>query len=80
MSRITISLPTEVAARVKREAHRRRTSVSEVIREALVRQLEPFTDERRSVPFANLGRSGKKFTARNADQILKREWSDARRR
>jgi Arc/MetJ-type ribon-helix-helix transcriptional regulator len=80
MSRLTISLSKELAARVMREAHRRRSSVSEVVRDALTRQLELFTEASNPVPFANLGRSGKKHTARNAERILEREWTDARRR
>ena len=39
MKRTTVSLPDELASAVAREAERRRTSVSEVTREALLAHL-----------------------------------------
>jgi hypothetical protein len=72
MKRITISLPDNVGAAVEREAHRRRISVSQVIRERLEAPAD--ADSRRHIPFAALGRSGRSDTSRTVDTILEREW------
>ena len=79
MTRITISLPDELASAVAREASRRRTSVSQVAREALEARLGR-GDKPRDLPFASLGRSGHHTTARDIDAILADEWDDARDR
>lgn len=65
------------------EAKRKNVSVSEVVRLALQAHLNTSAKEppkKRAVPFAGLGRSGKKRTARNAEKILSNEWGGARRR
>ncbi|MBX3271493.1 MAG: CopG family transcriptional regulator [Sandaracinaceae bacterium] len=78
-SRVTISLPEELAATVSREAKRRGEPVSALVREAIERYLR--ADEApRVLPFVGLGRSGKKTTARDAEKILAREWSRDRDR
>ena len=74
MKRTTISLPDELAGAVAREAERRRTSVSEVTREALIAHLGVDPEGRRRLAFAAVGRSGKRTTARDAERILAREW------
>jgi predicted transcriptional regulator len=79
MTRITISLPEELAVAVQREAARRRTSVSQVAREALEVRLGR-TEGPRPLPFAALGRSGHHTTARDIDAILDAEWGDDRDR
>jgi hypothetical protein len=66
MKRTTISLPGELAAGVEREARRRRISISELTRGALARELG-MTGERRRLPFAALGRSGRRHVARFGD-------------
>lgn len=76
MQRITISLPDEVAAALGREARRRRLPVSQVAREALDAHLG--RSGVRPLPFAALGRSGHRTTAREAESLLS-EW-DARDR
>jgi len=78
MSRITISLPAATAALLAREARRRSTSVSAVVRRALDAELG--LTGRRSLPFAALGRSGRRHTARDAEKILAREWAKPVRR
>jgi Arc/MetJ-type ribon-helix-helix transcriptional regulator len=78
MKRATISLPEELAREVEREAHTRRVSVSEVAREALREHLDRRVED--SLPFIGIGRSGKRDTARRAEEILAREWGDARGR
>jgi Ribbon-helix-helix protein, copG family len=74
MKRITISLPDDVEAGLRREARRRGVGVSQVVRERLA---APETESRR-VPFAALGRSGQPDTARRVDEILQTEWTPAR--
>jgi Arc/MetJ-type ribon-helix-helix transcriptional regulator len=74
MKRATISLPDELASAVAREAERRRTSFSEVTREALLSHLGIDPEGRRELAFAGIGRSGKRTTARDAERILAREW------
>ena len=81
MRRATISLPDDLAKDVAREAQRRRTSVSALARDALRAHLghEP-TGEPKDLPFVGIGRSGRRHTARDAEDILAREWGRARGR
>jgi Arc/MetJ-type ribon-helix-helix transcriptional regulator len=79
MKRTTITLPEELAGALEREARRRRVSVSQVTREALAAQLG-LAGEPRSLPFAALGASGHRTTARDLEDILAAEWTRARRR
>lgn len=76
MMRTTITLPDELARDVKREAHRRRVSVSKVACEALREHIDSSV-----IPpsFIGVGKSGQHDTARRAEEILAREWGDARR-
>jgi Arc/MetJ-type ribon-helix-helix transcriptional regulator len=74
MKRTTVSLPDELAQALEREAGRRRTSVSAVTREALGKYLGLNGGETRELPFAALGRSGHKTTARDMEQLLETEW------
>jgi hypothetical protein len=48
-------------------------SVSEVTREALAAHLG-IGGARRPLPFANLGRSGTRHTARGVEDLLAKEW------
>jgi Arc/MetJ-type ribon-helix-helix transcriptional regulator len=80
MKRTTITLPDELAVAVEREAHRRRTSVSQVTREALTAHLGVDTSTPRQLPFAALGASGTYTTARDIEEILADEWANDRRR
>lgn len=78
MRRTTITLPDDLAQDIAREAQQRRVSVSEVARDALREHLN-----RRAaggLPFIGIGRSGTSDTARRAEEILAREWGDARSR
>ncbi|MCL2768956.1 MAG: ribbon-helix-helix domain-containing protein [Solirubrobacterales bacterium] len=77
MMRTTISLPDELAREVKREAERRRVSISKIACEALWEHVDSTAA---TVPsFIGAGRSGQRDTARRAEEILAREWRDARR-
>ena len=79
MKRTTITLTDELASALERETRRRHTSASAVAREALMRYLGLSDDgEPRKLPFASLGRSGQRHTARDAEEILAREWLDPR--
>jgi Arc/MetJ-type ribon-helix-helix transcriptional regulator len=80
MIRTTITLPDELAAIVTREARRRETSVSEVVRLALGAFLGLSSNAPRRLPFIALGRSGQRHTARDAEKILAAEWGRDRRR
>jgi hypothetical protein len=80
MTRITISLPDDLAAALSREASRRRTSVSHLAREAIEARLGRDGPGPRQLPFVALGRSGHRTTARDIDRILASEWGDDRRR
>ncbi len=81
MSRVTISLSEDFAVLLAREAERAHTSVSEIVRRALTRQWGLSDDKPSKLPFAGIGRSGHRHTARDAETILGREWRrDVRRR
>lgn len=76
MKRTTISLPDDLAAALVREARRRNQSSSEVARAALARHLGHAADQPRDLPFASVGGSGRRHTAREMEQLLAREWDD----
>lgn len=81
MKRTTISLPDDLAAALDREARRRSVPVSAVARDALASHLglgEP--TDRRPVPFAAVGRSGQRTTARDMEKLLDQEWNARARR
>jgi Arc/MetJ-type ribon-helix-helix transcriptional regulator len=75
MKRTTISLPDDLAGVVEHEARQRRTSVSDIVRAALMAHFR--LDEPRRLPFESLGASGYSHTARDMEDILAREWGDA---
>jgi len=79
MKRITIAVPDDLARAVTREAKRRDTSTSEVIRVALVAHLG-LGFRRRELPFANLGSSGDPDIAQRMEEILHEEWEGDLRR
>jgi predicted transcriptional regulator len=81
MKRTTVSLPDDLAGALKREARRRHLSASALTREALERHLGLAAETSRKLPFAALGRSGHRTTARDMEELLVREWDgDARDR
>jgi metal-responsive CopG/Arc/MetJ family transcriptional regulator len=77
MKRITISLPDDLAAALERESERERTSVSAIARKAIQARLRPLkiVDGKREVPFASLGSSGYRNTARDMEEIMAKEWT-----
>lgn len=70
MKRTTVKLPDELDARLRYEAARRGSTVSEVTREAIESHLG---GSRRQLIAAKAGRSGRRDTARKIEQILRRE-------
>ena len=76
MKRTTLSLPEDLAQALEREARRRSTSASSIAREALAAHLHLVPGDARPLPFAALGRSGHRTTARDMEQLLEREWND----
>ena len=80
MRRTTITLPEDMAVALAREARRRAVSASQVIREALAGHLGLGADAPRDLPFAGLGRSGQRTTARDMEELIRSEWHDARDR
>jgi hypothetical protein len=80
MKRTSITLPDDVALALQREARRLDTSVSEIARQALVARLGIRGEQPRHLPFAALGDSGHRHTARNIEEILAEEWGNARGR
>jgi metal-responsive CopG/Arc/MetJ family transcriptional regulator len=76
MKRTTISLPDDLAQALDREARRRHSSASEVTRTALAQHLGLVENQPRELPFADLGRSGHRTTARDMEQLLEQEWND----
>jgi metal-responsive CopG/Arc/MetJ family transcriptional regulator len=79
MKRTTISLPDDLAVVLEREAQRQATSVSDIARRAISEYLGRSTPKRR-VPFAGIGDSGERHTARDAEEILAAEWGHDRDR
>ena len=79
MIRTTVTLPDDLATLLAREARRRETSVSALVRRAIESFLGASGD-RAELPFVALGRSGRRHTARDAEKILTAEWGHARRR
>lgn len=65
-----MTLPNELLDALERRARRRHTSVSEVIRGMLAAQLGMLAEAERSLPLANLGRSGQRDVARNMEALL----------
>jgi Arc/MetJ-type ribon-helix-helix transcriptional regulator len=80
MKRTTVSLPDDVAKLLEFESQRRRISISEVVRQALIAHLKLAGDQPRHIPFAALGASGYTDTSERIEEILAEEWGNARDR
>jgi Arc/MetJ-type ribon-helix-helix transcriptional regulator len=80
MKRTTITLSDELARAVEREVRRRRISLSELVREALAAHMGLAGDGPRPLPFAALGASGHRSTARDFEEVLAAEWARDRDR
>ena len=80
MKRTTATPPVEMVEALVRAARRGHTSVSEVVRRMLAAQLGLIAAGDRPLPFANLGHSGERYVARDAEAILAKEWTPDRDR
>jgi predicted transcriptional regulator len=77
MKRTTISLPDDLANALEREARRRAAPVSAIARDALAAYLGFGSNaDRRQLPFAGVGRSGRRTTGRDMEELLAAEWSE----
>jgi hypothetical protein len=74
MKRTTIALPDDLLLLLEREARRRSSSVSEVTRQVLAAHFGIADGQPRHLPFAALGSSGHRHTARDFEEILADEW------
>jgi predicted transcriptional regulator len=71
MKRTTVKLSDEIDARLRHEASRRGSTISEVTREAIEAHLGG--GGRRRLIAAKSGRSGRRDTARRIEEIIRRE-------
>jgi Ribbon-helix-helix protein, copG family len=78
MKRTTITMPERTFERLEREAHRRRTSVSAIVRECVAAKFPVEAEEGpRAVPFAGVGASGGGYPgAADMDDYLAKHWVD----
>ena len=72
MKRTTIKLPDELDQRLRHEARRRGTTISEVTREAITEHLG---GPRRQLLAAAAGRSGRRDISERIEEILREELS-----
>lgn len=75
MKRTTVSLPDSLARLAAREAERRGTSVSDVVRMSLVHMLRPHDD--RKIPWAGIVREPELVFGATMDEALDEDWEDA---
>jgi Ribbon-helix-helix protein, copG family len=76
MKRATITLPDDLAALVDREAQRRQTSFSEVVRQFIVRGLSGSKEKPREIPWAGLFHDPSMIPAERLDEELAAHWAD----
>jgi hypothetical protein len=74
MKRITFSLPPDVDAAMRREARRRRVTVSQFAREALEQHLS--APGKRKVSFIGIVKSDEGDISENFDEYLAASWAD----
>ena len=76
MKRATITLPDDLADLVDREAIRRQTSFSEVVRQFIVRGLSGSEEKPREIPWAGLFHDPEMVPAERLDEELAKHWAD----
>jgi hypothetical protein len=74
MERITVTIEPDEAAKLRREARRRRISLSALVRERI--RDKDTAGQRRSIPWAGVGESGNPKLATEMDSELERTWAD----
>ena len=75
MKRTTVSLPDSLARLAAREAERRGTSVSSIVRMSLVQLLRP--KDERSIPWAGVVHEPDLVYGVSIDKALDEDWEDA---
>jgi len=76
MKRATITLPDDLAELVDREALRRQTSFSEVVRQFIVQGLSNSNEKPRAIPWAGLFHDPDMVPAERMDDELAEHWAD----
>ena len=79
MKRTTITVPERTLARLEREARRRHTSVSAIVRECIGVKFPGGEDEEgpRDIPFAGIFHGELGFAAADMDDYLAKHWAEA---
>lgn len=76
MKRATITLPDDLADLVDREARRRQTSFSEVVRQYILLGLSGAGEKPREIPWAGLFQDPDMIPAERMDEELAARWAD----
>jgi hypothetical protein len=76
MKRATITLPDDLADLVDREARRRQTSFSEVVRLFIAQGLSGSKEKPREIPWAGLFHDPAMIPAERLDEELAVHWAD----
>lgn len=76
MKRTTITLPDDLADLVDREARRRQTSFSEVVRQFILQGLSGSEKKPREIPWAGLFHDPEMIPAERLDEELAAHWAD----
>ena len=76
MKRATITLPDDLADLVDREARRRQTSFSEVVRQFILQGLSGSEEKPREIPWAGLFHDPDMIPAERLDEELAAHWAD----
>ena len=76
MKRVTITLPDDLAEMVDREARRRQTSFSEVVRHFIVQGFSGSAEKPREIPWAGLFHDPDMVPAERLDGELAKHWAD----
>jgi hypothetical protein len=76
MKRATITLPDDLAELVDREAARRQTSFSEVVRQFIVQGFSGANEKPREIPWAGLFNDPDMVPAERLDDELAEHWAD----
>ena len=76
MKRATITLPDDLAEMVDREARRRQTSFSEIVRLFLIQGLVGSEEKPREIPWAGLFLDPEMIPAERLDDELAETWAD----
>lgn len=77
MKRTTVTLPDDLADRLRLEAERRQTSVSEVMRILVAEALGVAPQAKRRVAFAAIFHDPEMVAGRDIDNELAEHWADA---